>query len=187
MGRNNHVDMYALLKEAIGKKANECVKFLLTMDSVERALKKAGPLLVHAIESRNNEAALLLYEHCHKVELTEALVVAIKQQNVNMVELLLDKGADPNGNVLGEGKGGMPLALAIEMSDRHMVELLLKAGALTTLCCGLSGETMELPAIARAAVVHRHAMDINSPELAHEAGKIMGLIGLHTELVPRRA
>ncbi|XP_019852832.1 PREDICTED: uncharacterized protein LOC100633431 [Amphimedon queenslandica] len=59
---------------------------------------------------------------------TTALIIAIKNDNTDIVKLLLEKGADPN--VTEYSSGGNPaLILAIEDNNSNIVELLLEKGA----------------------------------------------------------
>lgn len=105
----------------------EKVKELLEHEADPNALKQfGGSLVTLAINNRHEEIARLLLKFKADPNIDMPLRVAVQQNNPDMMQTLLDYGADPDGL---ENHYPSPLIQAVEQSNAEAVETLLEAKA----------------------------------------------------------
>lgn len=105
----------------------EKVKELLEHGADPNALKHVGGSLVTlAIRNRHEEIARLLLKFDADPNVGKPLIAAVHQNNPDMMQTLLDHGANPDGL---ENQYPSPLVQAIALSRLEAVEALLEANA----------------------------------------------------------
>ncbi|KAI2926300.1 hypothetical protein CBS63078_2226 [Aspergillus niger] len=93
--------------------------------------------LTLAVKANDREIAELLMRHGAMVTPSSPdtvgtpLLYAVRDQNSDLINALLDRGADPNqrGTIVEEGKRWFPLLIAVENGNPEIIDLLLKAGS----------------------------------------------------------
>ncbi len=88
--------------------------------------EEGEPLLVAAVMHSQPEAMQQLLEHGARAGLDDALLIAVTERKVPMVERLLSAGADPDS---GAGFQMPALNVALQNGDRESIDLLLASGA----------------------------------------------------------
>jgi ankyrin repeat protein len=117
------------LHAAVSESKGEIIDFLLSNGADTSVTNDAGetPLFL-AIRANDIETATKLLDHNSPLNTVNAqgdspLTVAIGQKRQDFVKLLLDRGAEPNG------EGRHPLQTARELNLVHIVNILRLAGA----------------------------------------------------------
>ncbi|TPR07789.1 uracil-xanthine permease family protein [Aspergillus niger] len=93
--------------------------------------------LTLAVKANDREIVELLMRHGAMVTPSSPdtvgtpLLYAVRDQNSDLINALLDRGADPNqrGTIVEEGKRWFPLLIAVENGNPEIIDLLLKAGS----------------------------------------------------------
>jgi ankyrin repeat protein len=135
-----------------------------------------GPLHSAALNGATNIVKELLQRSCINVQWRgrdgwTALAEAARHGHEEIVELLLDHGADPN--IGGENDMRMPLHLAAEIGNAKIVKLLLDKGKADTGITSNGGYTALINAAENAhlqvvEVLIEHGADANRAEVGKE-------------------
>ncbi len=129
------INGHTLLELAIVHNDTEMVEFLLTNHASANALIMRGGKAMTpfrlAIQNGNTDLVKCLLEHGADANLDNPLFYALNSQSISrkIVELLVEKGASANAQVMHEGEILTPLKLAIKKGDTNLVKYLLEHGA----------------------------------------------------------
>lgn len=126
----------------------ECLELLAcfggSLTSQDGSSKGMTPLHL-AILCDRNETAVWLLESGVTVDIESRegmspLFCAIRRRNIEMVKVLLDKGANVNAKVVNMD-GITPLHSAVMVKSLEIVQILLENGADLTVCCNIYNRT----------------------------------------------
>ncbi|WP_342263506.1 ankyrin repeat domain-containing protein [Spiroplasma endosymbiont of Clivina fossor] len=135
---------------AINKDAIDFIKFLLENGAdVNLQEKKVSMSIINAINNNNWEIINILFDHGHNVNFQDPLVnntylhIAARNGQLELVKLLLERGANPN---IQEKKGLTPLYFAAESDKTEVVqELLTNKNSKNTIDINLSNNLGDTP------------------------------------------
>jgi len=110
-------------------------------DQEEEYDPETNPVLVAALHGDADKVRSLLSQGHSATDIhqsgTDALILAVREGHLDIVELLLDAGADANR--MNPASGMTPLRIAVQQQRISIAEFLLKKGADPDLCDEASG------------------------------------------------
>ena len=131
--------------------------------------------LTLAVKGNNRDIAELLVRYGAMVTPSSPdtvgtpLLYAVREQNIDIINALLDRGADPNqrGTIVKKGKPSFPLLVAAENGNPKIVDLLLEAGSLLNDQDTEGFSALHVAAACRTSdglksLLHKHGANMNA-------------------------
>ncbi|GJP92688.1 MOSC domain protein [Aspergillus niger] len=130
--------------------------------------------LTLAVKANDREIAELLMRHGAMVTPSSPdtvgtpLLYAVRDQNSDLINALLDRGADPNqrGTIVEEGKPSFPLLIAAENGNPEIIDSLLRAGSILDDQDSEGFSALHVAAACRTSdglksLLHKHGANMN--------------------------